>query len=521
MPLTLYSTSLASAACLLLTAATLVVWQKSCKCEPTWIKELHALGRPRKHKFPGTAVICGGSIAGIVTARICADHFQRVVVVDPEIEDPEKPKTRIMQYNASHAFLTLFVNGARRLWPTFDAEVKAAGGRIVPADVQIHYAGALLPTPFGDYAPGQFPDTLVIRRAVGQTVLHRLLLKHPTAANITPLTGTVRGVNLTSDRASIESAVVRLSDGKQISVNDVAMIADCTGGAQSGLKWLNAAGFPLPDNLRCHYNGNLCYLTLCFDVPPDLASELPIPEALKKTAFVYASGSPIDDLSWLIALAITDNNTMQFLIGNTAYEDLPRTSRQVTPFLKASKLPIPSWVLDVLDILCERTEPSFDTIRLPAQSYVRYDTAPAKALPCNFIAVGDANMNLNPVYGQGFAKCIMNGIALNSLLHAIDTKSIPSAVPGDFSARYFKKSASAVQGLWDSTRFHDYGSPSCEPMEGTGTFVRWFEHKLVTAVMEDKEVASTFWHVRHLLAAERAFLAPTVLWKILRTPSRF
>jgi hypothetical protein len=42
------------------------------------------------------------SVAGPVTARILADHFERVILIDPEINDNEKPKTRIMQYNAGH-----------------------------------------------------------------------------------------------------------------------------------------------------------------------------------------------------------------------------------------------------------------------------------------------------------------------------------------------------------------------------------------------------------------------------------
>jgi hypothetical protein len=41
------------------------------------------------------------SVAGTVTARILADHFERVILVDPEIDDA-KPKTRILQYHALH-----------------------------------------------------------------------------------------------------------------------------------------------------------------------------------------------------------------------------------------------------------------------------------------------------------------------------------------------------------------------------------------------------------------------------------
>ncbi|KAJ6518128.1 hypothetical protein C8R47DRAFT_1232136 [Mycena vitilis] len=515
-------------------------WQKLCKSsKPAWIKQFHLLGRPRKHKFPGTAVICGGrckavsfssqytphpssSIAGIVTARICADHFERVIVVDPEIDDPDKPKTRLVQYNASHAFLTLFIDGARRLWPTFDDELKASGARTAPADMQIHYAGLEIPYPRDEYAAGKVPDTMVIRRATGQALLHRLLMKHPTAANIIPLAGTVRGFNVARDRACIESVLVRQADGKQTSLNDVALVVDCTGGIQGGFKWLKAAGVPLPDSLRSHYDGNLCYLTLCFDVPPALASTLPIPEAMKNTGALHVAFSQTHELPMFLGLIVTDNNTMQLLLGNSVYEDLPRTRFQVIPFLKASNLPLPPWVVEVVDILCERTDPSFDPIRLPAQSYVRYEKA--KDLPSNFVAVGDANLKLNPIHGQGFAKCIVNGIALAASLHAIDEDSVPTALPADFSAKYFRKSAGDMEALWDATRLHDYGSPVCEPMEGetkdTGSLARWFERKLLVAASQDNEVASAVWHVRHLLAADKALLAPTVLWKILRAPSK-
>ncbi|KAJ7888063.1 hypothetical protein B0H14DRAFT_1212521 [Mycena olivaceomarginata] len=116
--------------------------------------------------------VCRGSISGIVAARICGDHFERMIIVDPEIEDLEKPKTRILQYNAGHVLLSLFVQGARRLWPNFDSEMEAAGGRFGPADLGIHYSGVPVLAPYQDYQAGSFPDTLIVRRSIGQKVLH-------------------------------------------------------------------------------------------------------------------------------------------------------------------------------------------------------------------------------------------------------------------------------------------------------------------------------------------------------------
>ncbi|KAJ7715033.1 hypothetical protein DFH07DRAFT_368825 [Mycena maculata] len=513
----------ASAAVCILLPSSLILWQKICKSPPSWIRELETLGVPRKKKLPGTAVVCGGSIAGLVTARVLADHFEKIILVDPEI-DSDKPKTRIMQYYAAHVFLSLFVASARRLWPNFDAELQAAGGRIVPADTQVHYSGVELGTPYKDYPAGCLPDTLVMRRSSAQIALQRLFMQHTTTANVTILAGTVRGIETSSDKA-VETVIVRERDGTHVSLNDIALVADCTGTTQAGLKWLESAGFSLPENIRYSYNGNLRYATLTFIVSPELEATLPLPDLVKNTILVYGFVSHLESGPTTFALVKTDNNTMQLLVGNNGDGDLPRLASEVVPFLSnfRGKAPIPSWVVETIRILCENCSPSFDNIKIPTQSYVRYHMVPAGALPSNFIAIGDAKLQLNPIHGQGFTKIVLNGITLNSLLNTVDPRS--NNLPRDFAARYFKNDAVNTEGLWDATRLHDYGYSTCEPMKGetndTGGLVRWFELKLISAATQDDEVASALWHVRHLLAADRALLAPTVLWKILWTRPRF
>ncbi|KAJ7131881.1 hypothetical protein C8R43DRAFT_655911 [Mycena crocata] len=485
-----------------------IAWQKLCNAPPAWMKELDILGQPRKRRLPGTAIVCGGSIAGATTARILADHFERVVLVDPEIEDG-KPKTRIMQYNALHAFLSLFVLAARRLWPEFDNEFEAAGGLIVPADGQLHYSGVYLPSPWHAYPQRRLPDTLVMRRGNAQKALQRLVMKHPTAANISLLPGTVRGFNADSAMTSIRSFTVRKLDGTITALNDVALVADCTGSAQAGYKWLKSAGFSLPDGLRRSYAGNLNYDTLCFTVPPELEATLPEREATGP--YFYGNLQHLEYGSAIVSLAKTDNNTMQLLLGNIGDRegDLPRVASDVVPFLERIQGHecIPPWVIETVSILCEHGNPTFDNIKIPTLSNIEYQAVPKGGLPSNFVAVGDSNLKLNPSHGQGFAKIALNGLALNSLLHTVDVN------------------AAYTQGLWNSTRLHDYGNSGCEAMPGetkdTGRFDRWFELKLLTAASQDDEAGAALWNFRQLLATDKAFMAPRFLWKILWTPSRF
>ncbi|KAJ7114896.1 hypothetical protein C8R44DRAFT_795026, partial [Mycena epipterygia] len=453
---------LTAAGCILPTID--VIWQKVRKSRAGWMRELETLGQPRAHKLSGTAI---PGVAGTVTTRILADHFERVMLVDPEIEDEDKPKTWIMQYSATHILLRLFVHGARRLWPKFDSEILAVGGRVGPADTQLHYSGVLLPSPFYDYTLRRLPDTLVA---------HRLLMQYATATGISVLAGTVR------------------------TLNDVALVADCTGTTQAGFKWLKSAGFSFPDDTRRTYNGNLQYSTICFTVPPELEAMLPIPP--HKGAILYINIQHYHYGSTILVLVKTDNNTMQLCVGDSDGADLPRTVSSVLLFLAGYgvDVPIPSWVHETVFILS-------------TLSYIQYHSLPAGTLPSNFVAIGYANLNHNPIHRQGFVKILQNGLALNTLLNAIN--SGVRELPRDFSARYFKNNAANTQGLWDATRLHDYGTMGCQPMEGetkdNGRFARWFELKLLSAATQDDEAASALWHDS---------FAPPLLWKILWTRSR-
>ncbi|KAJ7878946.1 hypothetical protein B0H13DRAFT_1892398 [Mycena leptocephala] len=319
------------------------------------------------------------------------------------------------------------------------------------------------------------------------------------------------GVTITFDLSRLGRVDFQIKSTQQVATRLSESRQHYTGANQAGMKWLKTAGISLPDNLRCSYNPNVRYATLCFSVSAELESSLPIPEHAINTMCGYTFVEHFTYGLSTAGFAKTDNNTIQVLVTSSG-DNLPRSISEVVPFLSAvgGHEPIPSWFLRTVEILSD-------------QSYVKYHTIPAGTLRPNFIAIGDANIQLNPIHGQGFAKVILNAITLNSLLHSIDSPE--PTLPRDFSAHYFRKNAARTEGLWDATRLHDYRASSCEPMAGetrdTGRFARWFELKLISAATQYEGVASALWHVRHLIAADRALLAPTVLWKVLWTSSRF
>ncbi|KAJ7694491.1 hypothetical protein B0H16DRAFT_1485639 [Mycena metata] len=433
------------------------------------------------------------SIAGMVTARICADHFERVIIIDPELKDAEKPRTRIMHYHAAHVILTIFANGARRLWPEFDAEMKTVGGRHSAVDAVQRLRSWGVSTDLGSF------EERVVRKPYTDCSCD---------------TQRQRRLNWL-----LEPSEVFAHQKTERILNPWTFViwtaptphSEMPHSSQSGLKWLKAAGFTLSNDIRSSYDGNIRYVTVCFTVSPELADKLPIPEAQRNMMLAYAYMPHEDVQSSCLALVLTENNTIQLVIEDTSEKELPRTASEILPFIAT---------FPVVELLCEHGNPSFDSIRIADQSFVRYHAVPKGALPSNFIALGDVTMQLNPMHGQGFAKIMLNAMTLPELSSPF--RRCIAYTPCRLFEPIFQ------EYLWVYAHLMlnpDYGSPCCKPMEGeskdNGSAVQWLENKLISAASQDDEVASAFWHIRHMLAADRALLAPTILWKILRTRSLF
>ena len=84
------------------------------------------------------------SIAGLLSARVCSDHFENVVMIEPEewvtktegVADAHsspvlQKRSRVPQYNTFHGYQSFTTRVLRKLFRDFDSEVAKAGGRCV------------------------------------------------------------------------------------------------------------------------------------------------------------------------------------------------------------------------------------------------------------------------------------------------------------------------------------------------------------------------------------------------------
>ena len=95
---------------------------------------------PRIHDH---AVVAGGGMAGLLAARVLADHLDRVTLLDRD-RLPAAPafRTGVPQSRHLHLFLARGVAILEELFPGLTAELAAAGAPILQAPPDILWLSA-------------------------------------------------------------------------------------------------------------------------------------------------------------------------------------------------------------------------------------------------------------------------------------------------------------------------------------------------------------------------------------------
>ncbi|KIY69826.1 hypothetical protein CYLTODRAFT_488549 [Cylindrobasidium torrendii FP15055 ss-10] len=508
----------------LLSSATLlyygfgVIWgvlrQRSIVKNAAWY-DIPQLGRPRQdtERIPGTAVVCSGSMGGLLAARICSDHFERVVIIEPEnwlsTEDAQREdswnqdnkRTRVMQYKSFQTTQHFVYKIFEQVFPQrFLLEAKARDMIIAEGDWNGHYWG-LQCKDIHPHFGGVIPTT--------------------SFPNIEQVLGTVTGVKTNESGAGLLQGVSYRDSNGEVHDLDAALVVDCTGPTQGGVKWLQRAGFAT-DLKKRTYNPRMRYCTFEFTPSREIYAQLPIPGNLEKGA--PAAGGilvnwpdPSLDNRW-VAMARMDGHRIHVCCGGWGEADLPSTVDGLVDFVHSLKVvrPLPGWLFDTLKLLhqCEDTLTT-SVVHVPACFWSQYQLC--DSVPNNCIALGDAVCRINPLYGQGIAKAFVGAITLNSLL---DNARTQSRLPSTLSRDFFRMQAARITGMWESPKTKDYGFATTVPEEHetleTGSFMRKYMMEIFRLCTEDGYIHALL--IRNALlmdASPMDLLHPKIFLRVL------
>ncbi|KAJ7673966.1 hypothetical protein DFH06DRAFT_1319082 [Mycena polygramma] len=381
-------------------------------------------------KIVGTVVICGGSVAGLLAARVLNDHFERVIVVEAEAWvaseegrkidgwDRKLHRSRVLQYASLHGVQSFLVSGLKQLFPDLEDECRRSEISFIPSNPRFTLSGVPLRLPLASYK-SELPKNMYLSRSGFETLLRRLILDKDAYPNIELVSGMVTDMLPDpADHSLLGRVVVRTDTGVQDF--PAALVADCTGPARSGIKWLG--------------QHKLRYSSMTFRVDQAWFDRLPLPPGVINEGPARESPVAPDE---------SHGTLKTFIEGLTTVA------------------PIPGWVFQIISMLEEvRDSASVALLKIPPTTYVRYHQA--TNLPSNWVALGDSVMTVNPLFTEGCTKAFKGALALHNVLRATPGNTLPS----DFSTKFFAEQFNKIDLMWQNTRLIDYGVPTTEPLSG-------------------------------------------------------
>ncbi len=443
------------------------------------------------------AVVVGGSMAGMLAARVLSDHFSRVTLLERDLF-PDKPGPR-KGLPQSHHLHILLMRGQvilEHFFPGLMDELEQAGMHRLDHGWDIPWltpAGWGVPVRSGISLVIGTRDLLdwIIRRRVRALDQVRLLDGVETTGLLPTSDGHgVRGVRIHSRRPG--------GGGEEDLAAD--LVVDVAGRGSHLKQWLVTLGFPMPADTVI--NAHLGYASRLYRKPPRVAADwhgLIIqghPPEHKRGGII----SPMEDNRWLVTMAGGGGDYPP--TEEAAYLEFARSLR--TPLLYEA---------------IKDAEPLSPIIGYRGTENRRHHYAELRRWPAHLMVMGDAVCAFNPVYGQGMTSASLAARALDRNLYHEGV-----ATPSEQCRRFQRALARAIEVPWLLSTGSDCHYPDMEgPRPGPASkLAQWYVDRAVDLSTRSTTVRKRLLEVFHLLRSPSSLFAPPIatriLWEVLTGP---
>lgn len=216
--------------------------------------------------IPGRAVILGGSIAGLITARVLSEHFADIVIIERDpLEDTGDPRKGAPQGRHLHALLKKGEELLSGLFPDLVPALIADGA--TPIDVGREVRWYHWGTWKANFA-GSGLVAISLSRPLLERHLRRRVLALPNVRGL----GRHAAVGLVAgeDGRSVAGVCVKPRGGAPASVMAADLVVDACGRGSRTPRWLEALGYPRPQ--RSSVEVDVRYVTRMYRRPRDRKS---------------------------------------------------------------------------------------------------------------------------------------------------------------------------------------------------------------------------------------------------------
>ena len=372
------------------------------------------------------AVVLGASMAGLSAARVLADAYERVTVLDRDtLPAAGQHRKGVPQSRHAHGLLAGGRAALEELFGGLTDELAAAGAPVgdLQAGVRWYNDGLLL-----RQAPSGLTALMASRPLLESRVRDRLRA----LGNVRVVDGcAATGLAATPDGRGVGGVRVIGRGGEELVRAD--LVVDATGRGSRGPAWLEELGYqrPVEEQVRV----GIIYTTRVFRRRPEhLGGDIgavvgPTPELRRGGAILAMEGD-----RWIVTLfgyfgeqAPADPEGFAAFAATLAAPDISEVVRDAEPLEDAR------------------------VTRYPASMRRRYGRL--DRFPDGFLVVGDAECGFNPIYGQGMTVAAREALALRDCLRQ---------GPTDLGFRFRRRTGAIVDIPWEIAIGSDLRFPEVE-----------------------------------------------------------
>jgi 2-polyprenyl-6-methoxyphenol hydroxylase-like FAD-dependent oxidoreductase len=437
-------------------------------------------------KLGQRAVVLGASMGGMLAARVLADFYQTVTVVERDVL-PDDPTNRrgVPQGRHAHALLRRGGQIIDELFPGILNELVAAGAPVLDdgdlSKIWMSVGGHQL-IRVGTARDQQAMTMYAPSRPFLECHVRRRLRAVP---NVTILSGLdAAAMTSSADRNRVTGVRVVNRDSGAEQELTADLVIDAMGRGAHTPNLLESLGYGRP--VEEHIVMRTCYVSQPLRIPHGTVERL--------VAVGAAPGRPTG-----MFLLGYENDTWIFTVFGMVGHEPPGDLAGMLSFAQEYT---PAHVLAAV----RAAEPLGEVIRhrMPSSQWRRYDKM--RRFPEGLLVCGDAICSFDPIYGQGMTVSALDAVALRDCL-----------VRGrhDLARRYFRAAAKSIGVAWRMGAGSDLAFPEVQgrrslSMRASNRLADW----VLTACESDAVVVEKFFRVNNFIDPPVRLMHPSFISRV-------
>jgi len=440
---------------------------------------------------PTSSIVIGGSIAGLLSARVLSDYYDKVTIIERDtLPTNAEYRNGTPQAHHLHVLLAEGQELLKNFFPNLEQDFDAQGAPVIQWGLDT--ATRLTSGWIDHYDAGI--RSHIISRVTLEWIIRQRVYAIP---NVTFMTQQQVNHLLANDSQS-HVIGVQLTSRKDKSEQKLYadLIVDATGRGSKAPKWLQDLNYDAPQETIV--NSYVGYATRWYQIPDDMTYSW---------TSILIQAIPQQGLNRGGGMIVVEGNRIVLTVTG-ANKDYPPTDNEENflAFVKSLASPI------LYDIIKDLTpiSPIYGYRRTENQfrHYEKLDR-----LPKGFIVIGDAACGFNPIYGQGMTAAAIEATELDRLLRQTDVRQL-----GDFSYQFQKCVARAVNGAWLMATNEDMRYPETEGAKPN--IIDRATHRYLDMMMQvmphDQILCTAFFKTMNLSTHPTSLFHPKYALRVLR-----